>query len=240
MHVVGIKASATYLAAVISRRWQTTLALPLVTLVLVVVFWQSQLFHYTSSTKGVLYMWLVAGLIFVLLQISLLVGGLRKARSSLTGDILVETSWNLSAQVIIMLVAAIYNLIALAQITLLGVRPRTLFDALIGLILAVTIIVGIALYRHRLTSPQARLLYATGSKAAPQWLQAGSLALFGSSGLHVVTITAILAMGFTRFLLAKEALKHFIDDNTCASYKAAFRDLLSIVAMGVGWFIGIF
>lgn len=185
-------------------------------------------------------MWLVAGLVFVLLQISLLMGGLRKARSNLTGDTQIETCWNLSAQVIIMLIASVYNLIALAQITLLGVRPRTLFDALIGLILVVTIIIGVVVYRHRLTSPQARLLYATGSKAAPQWLQAGSLALFGSSGLHAVTIAAILAMGFTRFLLAKEALKHFIDDNTRASYKAAFRDLASIVAMGVGWFIGIF
>jgi hypothetical protein len=140
----------------------------------------------------------------------------------------------------LMSIATVYNVIALIQISFLGVRPATYFDALIGIILAATLATGFIAYRKRMTSPAARLLYATGSKAAPQWLQAGSLAIFGSAGLHVATISAITAMGATRFLLSKDALQRFKDANTAASYKAAQRDFVSILAMAGGWIIGLF
>jgi hypothetical protein len=225
-------------ALVIFRNWRMSLALPMINVIFVITFWQSQLIHYTQSTKGVLYMWLVSGLIFLLLQISLLAGSWHKARHELVGDHRIETCWNLAAQIALLLVAAIYNGIALVEITALNVRPTTYFDAAIVAILLITLTAGCIIYRGRNASPAARLLYATGSKAAPQWLQAVSLAVFGSAGLHIATMGAIIAMGGTRFLLAKDALQHFSNNTTTASYKAALRDFLSILAMAGGWIAG--
>lgn len=180
-------------------------------------------------------MWLVAGLLFLAIQTSLLIGAWRKATSGLEGQKLLEIQWVLGTQIFMFVVAAIYNIIALAELSLLGVRPNTALDGVIIMLLLVTLGMAFARYRRRPTDPDARLLLATGTKAAPQWLQAAGLLLLGSTGVHPTTIGAITAMGATRFLLAKQAVGHYQDKNTVASYKIAFRDLTSILAMGVGW-----
>lgn len=222
----------------VTTNWRDLLFLPFLNLVLIVIFWQSQIFQYAHSSKGVLYMWLLAGLLFLLIQLSLLLNGWQKTKVQATEQKQLKTQWLLASQITLFTVAAIYNIIALVQLTLLGIRPTTPYDLLIIIILIITGTLGAILYKRNFASPQARLLYATGTKAVPQWLQALGFVFLGSSGMHSTTLGAIVAMGSLRFHLAKQSAKALKDDTTQAAYQAALRDLISIGAMGVGWVIG--
>lgn len=224
------------------RQWAKLFLLPFINITLVVIFWQSQLNHYTHSTKGVLLLWLVAGLIFVLIQMSLQANAWRQVTSygqQQSAGERFETLWMLGSQLAMFGLATLYNVVALVQLILLGVRPNQPFDIIIAVILVATLVVACAVYGiKRLGSPSSRLLLATGTKAAPQWLQAVWFALQGSAGMHVATITSITAMGTTRYMLTRITLRRFTDSNTIAANKAAFRDLLSIIAMAAGWVLG--
>lgn len=193
--------------------------------------------QYFSNTKGVLYMWLTAGLLFILVQISLLVGAWRKTTASTDHASLFEARWLIGVQLFMFAVMVLYNTIALIEITLLGVRPSSIFDGVIALSLAITGIIILLRFRRRLTSPDARLLLGTGAKAIPQWLQAVGFLWLGSTGMHPATITAIVAMGALRLILAKQSLAQQSDENMKASYKMALRDFISIGAMAVAWTI---
>jgi len=182
-------------------------------------------------------MWLTAGLLFILVQISLLIGAWRKATTPSGSATEFETRWLIGVQLFMFAMMVLYNTIALIEITLLGVRPFSIFDGVIALSLMATGIAILLRFRHQLTSPDARLLLGTGAKAIPQWLQAIGFLWLGSTGMHPATITAIVAMGALRLILAKQSLAQHSDENMKASYKMALRDFISIGAMMVAWII---
>lgn len=212
-------------------------AVPLVTAVLIVIFWQSQLFQYLHQTTGILYMWLVAGLLFVLVQLSLQWEAWRKAKAEVAPEKLFEVRWSLGAQIGLFILIAVYNTIALIELAVVGVLPSQPFDAVIGLLLLGTIVV-IALKYRTFKTPAARLLMATGTKAAPQVLQAGAFVVIGSAGMHPATILSIITMGGLRYVLTRYAERQYRSDATVAANKAAFRDFLSVLLMGLAWVFG--
>lgn len=186
-------------------------------------------------------MWMVAGLLFLFIQLGLQYRAWRQARlrpAAQAADY--AALWMLGSQIVIFGIGIAYNLAVTCQLLLLGVRPNQPFDLVIAAILAATLIAALALYGwRRLGHPQPRLLLATGTKAVPQWFQAVWLAVQGSTGLHVATIAAINAMGASRYMMARATMRQFRDQNTIAANKAAFRDLVSIIAMAVGWMVGL-
>lgn len=224
---------------VLRRKWLLLLALPLLNLLLVGIFWQSQIQQYAHTTKGVVFAWLVAGLVFVIIQLSLQASALRQRLQEESPSAKhLEIVWSLAVQVVVFAVMAIYNVIALVALWQGGGRPTGAYDLIITAIVAATLCVAAWRYRSSLRDPGARLLLATGTKALPQWVQAGSLAIVGSAGMHPLTISAITAMGALRFILSHHAATHFKTKETVAADKGSFRDLLSIGAMCVGWIIG--
>lgn len=222
---------------VLLEKWWMLLAVPAVNAALIIIFWQSQLLHYQHHTTGILFMWLVAGLLFVLVQLSLQWEALRRAKAEVESEKLFEVRWSLAVQVGLFILIAAYNTIALIQLLLLGALPSQPFDALIGMLLLATI-VTIAIKYQSIKTPAARLLLATGTKAAPQVLQAGAFVVLGSAGMHWVTVFAITAMGILRYLLTRHAVQQYQSAATNAANAAAFRDLLSIFLMGLGWVLG--
>jgi hypothetical protein len=227
------------LRQVLRRKWLLLLALPLLNLLLVGVFWQSQIQQYAHTTKGVVFAWLVAGLIFVVIQLSLQASALRQRLHEESSSAKhLEIVWSLAAQVVVFVVMAVYNIIALIALWQGGGRPVGAYNMLIAALVAATLCVAAWRYRRSLRDPGARLLLATGTKALPQWVQAGSLAVVGSAGMHPLTISAITAMGVLRFILSHHAAAHFKTKETVAADKGSFRDLLSIGAMCIGWVIG--
>lgn len=213
------------------------LAVPLVNTLLIIVFWQSQLIQYLQQTTGIVFMWLVAGLIFVLVQLSLQWDAFKKAKTEAASDKRFEVRWSLGAQIWLLGLIAVYNTVALIELLVIGVIPSQLFDILIGILIAGTMAIIAVKYRS-FTPPAARLLLATGTKAAPQVLQAGAFALLGSAGLPLVAIASLTAIGGLRFLLAWHSKRHYHNSATVAAYKGAFRDFSSTLLMVVGWIIG--
>lgn len=223
---------------IVAKEWPLTIAVPLANLVLVVIFWQSQLLHYGTNTQGVLFMWLTAGLIFALAQMSLQASALREAlrKHAVDGNSYVAV-WSLVVQLGIFTVIVTYNVIALGYLLYLGVFPTKPLDGIIAGIIVLTLVVIWIRYRSYRT-PDARLMLATGTKAAPQWLQAFNLAIAGSYGLPPLTMIAQLSMGLMRYVLTRHSLRELQIPATVCANKAAFRDVISIGVMCIGFIIG--
>lgn len=223
---------------IVAKEWPLTIAVPLANLILIIIFWQSQLLHYGSSTQGVLFMWLTAGLIFALAQMSLQVSALREAlhKHAATQDSHVAI-WSLVAQLGLFGVIVVYNTIALGYLAYLGVAPTKPLDLVIAGIIVLTVL-GIWIRYRSYRKPTARLMLATGTKAAPQWLQACNLAIAGSSGLAPLTMIAQLSMGVLRYVLTRHSLRELEIPATICANKAAFRDVVSIGVMCIGFIIG--
>lgn len=220
-------------------KWQILVVVPLLNFILTILFWQSQIIQYDHSTKGILFMWLTAGLIFILLQLSLQINALRQALTELApGEKRIEVLWSLIAQIILFVVIIVYNSIILSILLLHGILPNKPLDFIIFAILGVTGAVIAFRYRLNLRNPHAKLLLATGMKAAPQWIQAVNFVIFGSMGMNIVTISAIIGMGLMRYVSAKHTANNFHKLETTVAHKAAFRDVVSVMAMCVGWGIG--
>lgn len=223
---------------IVSKEWPLTLVVPLANLVLIVVFWQSQIMHYGTSTQGVLFMWLVSGLVFVLAQMSLQAGALKDALRQHAEDNNSHVAiWSLVVQLSLFAVMVVYNVIALAYLLHLGVAPTKPYDIVIIAVLMATM-AAIWIRYKTYSSPDARLLLATGTKAAPQWLQAFSLAIVGSAGLPALTMGAIAGMGTLRYMLTRHSLRQLHVPATVCANKAALRDAISIIAMCIGFIIG--
>lgn len=221
------------------QKWWVLLAVPAINTVLIVIFWQSQLIQYLHQTTGILFMWLVSGLLFVLVQLSLQWEAWRNAKKDVAAEKLFEIRWGLGVQIGLFILIAVYNTIALIELLLVGVLPTKLFDIFIALLLLATLLFIFYKYRNFKT-PAARLVLATGTKAAPQVLQAGAFIVLGSLGMHPATILAIAAMGLFRYLLARHSRLQYPTEATKAADKAAFRDFISILLMCAGWIIGRF
>lgn len=233
--------STASLGHVLGQKWPLLIGVPLANILLVGIFWQSQIWQYARTTTGVVFTWLVAGLIFILIQLSLQASALRhKLQEDPSLPSHLEIVWSLAAQVAIFVFMAIYNIVALIALWRGGGRPVHFFDGLIVFIVISTLLVVVWRYRHAIRDPRARLLLATGTKALPQYVQAGSLAIMGSAGMHPLTILAIAAMGVLRFALSHHAAAGFRTKQTIAANQAAWRDMLSIGAMCLGWVIGAF
>jgi hypothetical protein len=230
------------LGQVLYKKPITLLFVPLVNLVLIVVFWQSQIAQYTTSTEGVLIMWLIAGLVFGLIQISLLTGAWRQTlrSQSITTAIRTETLWLLGVQIGTLGVMTAYSILVTSKLWQLGVYPNQPLDFAIMAIFAVTLATVGWFYgrRKKLADPSARLWLATGAKVTPQLLQAVGLAWYGSHGMHLLTLLTVVIMTVMRYILARATVHRQTTPHTVSANKAAFRDLLAVGAMTVGWVIG--
>ena len=182
-------------------------------------------------------MWLVAGLVFGLIQLSLLVGAWKQAIHTPNRD--VETLWLLGVQVATLCVMTAYSMFVTSGLLRIGIYPNQPLDIAIMAIFGVTLLaVGWRYGWSKLTDPLARLWLATGTKVAPQVLQAIGLAWYGSHGMHLLTLLTVVAMTVMRYILAHATVRRQTTLHTISTNKAAFRDLLAVCAMLVGWAIG--
>jgi hypothetical protein len=231
----------TSLRQVLRTKYLTLLLIPTLNLTLIVVFWQSQIAHYTVSTEGIVLMWLVAGLLFGFIQASLLIGAWRQTtrNRAVASSQRFETLWLLGAQIFTLGVMSIYSGWVIGMLLYLGVSPTQPFDYAIMAIFVVTLLTVLRRYRPReLGDPHARLWLAAGTKAAPQVLQAGGLAWSGSFGMHPVTLLTVVAMTTLRYALAHATRRRQAIAHTISVDRAAFLDLLAVCTMVVGWLIG--
>jgi hypothetical protein len=215
----------------------TLVVVPLINFGLIVAFWQSQIAHYDTSTEGVLIMWLVAGLVFGLIQLSLLAGAWRHTIAAPNRD--TETLWLLGVQIITLGVMSAYSVFVTSMLLRLGVAPDQPLDIAIMAIFGVTLLaVGWHYGWGKLGDPQARLWLATGTKVTPQLLQAVGLAWYGSHGMHILTLLTVVVMTALRYVLAHATVYRQATPHTISANKAALRDLLAVCAMAAGWILG--
>lgn len=182
-------------------------------------------------------MWLIAGLVFGLIQLSLLMGAWKQAVHPPNRD--VEALWLLGVQIATLCVMTAYSIVVTSGLLQIGIYPNQPLDIAIMAIFGVTLLtVGWHYGWNKLTDPLARLWLATGTKVAPQVLQSIGLAWYGSHGMHLLTLLTVVAMTVMRYILARATVRRQTTPHTISANKAAFRDLVAVCIMTVGWAIG--
>lgn len=217
------------------------LSWPVPNLWLVVEFWQSQIAHYIISTNGVLLTWLGAGFFFgcimLFLQIRALVHTFpdtEKPRSERR-----KTLWLLTIQIVTLVVMTYYSITTMRLLLRLGVYPNSWADLVIGATSVGTLMVVLWKFGwHKLGKASTLVWLATGVKVTPQILQGVWFAVYGSAGMHIVTLGLVVMMTSCRYSMARTTLHYQRIDDNFAANKIAFYDLVAVSLMALGWVIG--
>lgn len=212
------------------------LVLPGVNLVLAVIFWASQLSRYHQSVRGVLYSWIILGVLFVFVQLSLFPGAWRESASH-SPENCFGARWLLGSQIIFCTGVILYTIATLAA---MAVQRAQLvpYDGLNVAAASVVLVPALITYRKRLADPQAKLAYATACKVAPQYGQAAALLSFGVRGVSPVSLGALISIVGLRFLIARATHRKGANHYTQATLTAAHRDWWSVLVMAICWGVG--
>jgi len=122
----------------------------------------------------------------------------------------------------------------------LGVRPNHWADFVVMAIAVVTLIavVGRQFGWRRLGEATTLLWLAIGIKATPQLLQGIWFIVYGSTGMHLLTLGLIVLVTLCRYAVARTTLHYQKIDDTIATNRIAFCDLVAVSLMAIGWAIG--
>jgi hypothetical protein len=212
------------------------LLLPFATIGLAAIFWLAQLIQYRHSIQGVLYGWIIAGIFFIAIQISLIPGAWKDAGERPMSERL-RARWLIGSQLLLFIGISIYNFVALAALASQHAH-FVIFDALIAAAAAIIIVPALIRYRRSPEIPRARAMYATGLKASPQYVQAVALAAGGAGGIAVISMASMTSLGALRYILARQAHRRAMSSYSQATHTIALRDFISIICMAAGWVIG--
>lgn len=212
------------------------LLLPLITIGLASTFWIAQLTRYAHSVQGVLYGWLITGVFFIAIQISLIPGAWRDAAGRPAPERL-RARWLIGSQLTLFIGISLYNVLALAALASHHAHFAS-FDMIIAFAAALIVLPALVKHRRSPQTPEARALYATGLKASPQYVQAIALVTGGAGGIALASMASMTSLGALRYMLARQAHRRTMSDYSRATLKIAVIDLISIICMAGGWVIG--
>ena len=214
------------------------IALPTLNLLLAFIFWIGQIIRYQVSVQGVLYGWVILGVLFVFVQLSLFPGAWRGAESRPPEDRF-GARWLLGGQIVFCAGVLVYSYLTLAALAEHH-ASFVLYDAIIGAAAATVAIPAVVIYRRNLAGPQAKLAYATAFKVAPQYVQAVALAIVGAGGVSVVSLSAFVSIVGLRYLISRATHRKGENQYTKATLTASTRDWWSAVVVAVCWSWGTF
>jgi len=210
--------------------------LPLANLLLAGVFWFGQLTRYQTTVQGVLYGWILLGLLFVFVQLSLFPGAWRDSGERPAADRF-GARWLLASQIVFCLGVIVYTCLTLTAMMRQHARLVP-YDALIVTAAALVLLPAMFRYRRQFAAPQAKLAYATAFKVAPQYVQAAALATAGAGGMRVSSLGALVSIVGLRFLISRATHQKGANQYTGVTLQAARRDWWSVLVMLGGWAAG--
>lgn len=218
------------------------LVFPVIHVVAAVVFWQTQIVHYNASTEGVVLMWLSAGLVFGVVMLTFYIAIWNEAwHDTKPAEKRLEVLWVAGTQIVTLGLMTVYSIIVhLILILRHHIYPVQVLDVVIMTIFAATSVTVYVVFRKRrgLKNPAARFWLATGAKVAPQVWQAVGFAVYGSLGLHWVTLVTVVTMTVFRYIAAFILRRRHATDNALYGEKTSKIDLVAVGAIAVGWGIG--